>query len=223
MSLLVEDLLTRSLNLSSDNENCALKTAWCFWQFKNEKIKSKSEWKDNIKLIASVTTLGEFKRQLNELNMQNGYDYMFFRSGVPPMWEHEENISGGRWVLNYPKNEHQTNNIQTCFLLNHWKKCLFLLVNEQFGLELNSHINGVWLNNKNKSEKLSLWTKNAEESDIQHRIGRALKEFLCIRFMVFVYEPHQNSIEFNNQLKEAREAAKQVKTKSLPTSSVILK
>lgn len=37
-----------------------------------------------------------------------GCDYMFFKKGVPPMWEDPQNSDGGIWKLNLDKKYHNT-------------------------------------------------------------------------------------------------------------------
>jgi translation initiation factor 4E len=110
-----------------------------------------------------------------------GCDYMFFKKGIPPMWEDPQNCDGGRWVLNLEKRFHNTS------LDVYWLNILLALIGEQFD-EDSEFVNGIWVNVRARGDKISLWTKRAKNSEAQLRIGRKLKEILQLKDLTLTYE-----------------------------------
>ena len=91
---------------------------------------------------------------------------------------------------------------------SYWEKLCLCLVNDTFDAELRPFIQGIWLTQRIKYDKVSIWTSNYEENlDEQHRIGRQMREILLLRRMiVLVFEPHEASILFKREAEN--EAAK---------------
>ena len=192
---------------------------WCFWQCKNENFTSKSEWRDSLRLNATVATYDECREAIQATmninqatNGGSGLDYMFFREGVPPMWENEANVKGGRWVFNYPKSEAVMHTNRIAPLHQYWRVCVDALFRQLFDAhnemndkdDLSAYINGAWLSEKVRGKKLSVWTREASLVDVQQRIGRRLKELLGLRVVALVYEPHECSPEVRDAIKAAQ-------------------
>lgn len=161
-----------------------LENSWSFWFYKNEKSKS---WKENVKFITTVDYVEDFWGVYNHLQLVSkvsvGCDYMFFKKDIPPMWEDESNRDGGRWVLNLDKKFHHSS------LDVYWLNTLLALIGDQF-MDESPYVNGVWVNVRSRGDKLSLWTRNAKDSEIQYKIGRKFKEILNLKDNMLVYEEH---------------------------------
>ena len=173
-----------------------LKNKWSFWLLRNNRESDRAtSWKAKLKQLATVDSWDTFRQQLTDMDSHQECDVMMFRAEIPPMWEHEANKSGGRWVLNMPKSTDE-HGVAMGTLRGHWQRLCWLVANEEFDPDMMPLINGVWLNVKLKSEKLSLWTSGFEENiDMQHRIGRKMRELLEVRIMALVFEPHEISSE----------------------------
>merc|ERR1712135_249882 len=83
-----------------------LECTWSMWYFKNDKNK---DWKNNLKFIASCSTVEDFWALYNHLkspaSLQAGCDYSFFKDNIRPMWEDERNVEGGRWLVNLSRQQ----------------------------------------------------------------------------------------------------------------------
>lgn len=80
-------------------------------------------------------------------------------SGIEPQWETEENIDGGRFVVEITKKDRNT------FLNSTWLETLLILINEEFADH--SNINGCVVQNRKKADKV---TKKALVFEIKLKI-----------------------------------------------------
>lgn len=172
--------------ISDPNVKFPLENTWSFWFYKNDKNK---EWKDNVKFITSVDFVEDFWGVYNHLQLvskiSTGCDYMFFKKDIPPMWEDPQNLDGGRWVLNLDKKFRPSIDV-------YWLNTLLALIGDQF-MDEGPFVNGVWVNIRNKADKISLWTKHAKNAEVQMKIGRKFQEILGLKDNMLVYEEHVQS------------------------------
>jgi len=174
---------TPTETLNDPNVKFPLENGWSFWFFKNDKQK---DWKDNVKFITTVEFVEDFWGVYNHIQLVSkisvGCDYMFFKKDIPPMWEDPQNLDGGRWVLNLDKKFHQSLDV-------YWLNTLLALIGDQF-LDESPYVNGLWVNVRPRADKISLWTSNAKNADVQYKIGRKFKEILEIKDCSLIYEKH---------------------------------
>lgn len=142
-----------------------LEDSWSFWFYRNDKAK---EWKDNLVFITNVDFVEDFWAVYNHLQpvskLSVGCDYMFFKKGINPMWEDEQNRDGGRWLLQVDKKN------RSSVLDAYWLNTLLALIGDQY-LDDSECVNGAYINLRAKGDRLSLWTKHANDQKLQHRIG----------------------------------------------------
>jgi translation initiation factor 4E len=173
--------------LSDPNIKFPLENSWAFWFFKHDKSQS---WQDNVKFITSVNYVEDFWGVYNHLQLASklnpGCDFMVFKKDIPPMWEDPQNRDGGRWVLNIDK-RHRTSVLDV-----YWLNTLLALIGDQF-MDESPYVNGVWANIRARGDKISLWTKNSKNAELQMKIGRKFKEILGLKDATIVYEEHDES------------------------------
>lgn len=170
-----------------------LENSWGFWFYKNEKSR---KWEDNVKFITDVHFVEDFWSVYNHLLLVSrltlGCDYMFFKKGIQPMWEVPENKDGGRWVLNIEKkNGRGPVDI-------YWLNTLLGLIGDQF-MDESPFVNGVYINIRVRGDKLSLWTRSANDTDLQMRIGRRYREILGLKEGNLTFEKHDEDKQNDNQ------------------------
>ena len=76
-------------------------------------------------------------------------DWHFFKDGIRPFWEDEENKKGGKWILRVKKGVAD----------RYWEDILFALIGEQFG-EAGEEVCGAVVSARNGEDVFSIWTKN---------------------------------------------------------------
>lgn len=76
-----------------------------------------------------------------------GSDYYLFKEGIKPMWEDENNVKGGRWLVVVDKQKRAQ-------LLDHyWLELLMAIIGEQFE-DNGEYICGAVVNVRQKGDKV---------------------------------------------------------------------
>ncbi|EFJ11627.1 hypothetical protein SELMODRAFT_125743, partial [Selaginella moellendorffii] len=99
----------------------------------------------------------------------SGADFHCFKEGIKPEWEDPRCANGGKWTAAPPRGSKQA-------LDQFWLNTLLALIGEQF--DEGDEICGVVVSVRPRGDKLSLWTKTANNEAAQMSIGRQWKEFL---------------------------------------------
>lgn len=77
-----------------------LQSRWVLWYLKADRNK---EWEDCLKGVATFDKVEDFWALYNHIQVASGLvwgsDYYVFKEGIKPMWEDENNVKGGRWLL----------------------------------------------------------------------------------------------------------------------------
>ncbi|KAL6206793.1 PREDICTED: eukaryotic translation initiation factor 4E-1-like [Fragaria vesca subsp. vesca] len=150
-----------------------LEHSWTFWfDIPSSKPgKSKQEdWGSSLRPIYTFSTVEEFWGIYNNIRhpskLNVGTDFHCFKNKIEPKWEDPVCANGGKWTLTFPKGKSD----------NSWLHTLLALIGEQF--DHGDEICGAVVNVRGRQEKISIWTKNAENEAAQMSIGKQWKSFL---------------------------------------------
>lgn len=163
-----------------------LQYRWVLWYCKHDRSK---DWEDCLKIVTSFDTVEDFWALYNHIQLASGLnwssDYYLFKEGIKPMWEDEQNVRGGRWLVKVDKARRGD-------LLDHyWLELLMAMIGEQFD-DLGEYICGGVVNVRNKGDKISLWSRDAEKDEVNRRIGEIIKQKLGVPEQI-VYEAHKDT------------------------------
>ncbi|XP_026820772.1 eukaryotic translation initiation factor 4E-1A-like [Rhopalosiphum maidis] len=158
-----------------------LANKWTFW-FYEQKSKILEE---NLQEVFSFDTVEDFWCLFNHIKspsqLPSQSHYSYFKYGIKPNWDDENNISGGRWLLEFSQKKkfHLVN--------EYWKKIIMSMIGEVYE---SFEINGAIISVQNKGIKLSVWTNNASQDNKINiiAIGRKIKEVLGTKDIKMVYE-----------------------------------
>lgn len=154
-----------------------------------------TNWAENIKEIVDVSYVEDFWSVLTHMYtpsmMNQTGDLTFFKKGIRPMWEDEENKSGGSWLHQINTNmgnqqpqggrqqQHKHVDID-----DFWLESLLALIGDNFcgPSPFSSHndgedehicdsIAGMYACHRAKAWKLALWTKNYKDEKTTRLIG----------------------------------------------------
>jgi len=75
-------------------------------------------------------------------------DYHFFRDGIRPVWEDEENRRGGKWIMRLKKGVSD----------RYWEELLLAMIGDQFA-EAADEVCGAVLSVRPSEDVFSIWTK----------------------------------------------------------------
>lgn len=171
--------------------------SWVLWYCKTEKGK---QWEDCLKEVAQFDTVEDFWALYNHIQLPSGLpfssDYYLFKKGIMPMWEDAQNRDGGRWLIQVDKP------IRNEVLDIYWLELLMAMVGEQFD-DGSDNICGAVVNVRLKGDKISLWTRDAQNEDLNKRIGTILKQKLNIQGSLG-YEMHKDTSQKTGSMVRAQ-------------------
>jgi translation initiation factor 4E len=85
-------------------------------------------------------------------------DYHFFKEGIRPVWEDEENKRGGKWIMRLKKGVSD----------RYWEDLLMAIVGDLFA-EAGEEVCGAVLSVRSGEDVFSIWTKNDGGRNIKIR------------------------------------------------------
>jgi len=148
-------------------------TLWYDGMVPNRGEITTANWGDNIKEVFTVATIEDFWRLYNNITLptqlQFGSSYNLFKDNIEPKWEHPANEKGGKWTIIIGKTKG--------LLDRYWLWLLLACVGEQLEDDENQ-ICGAVVNVRKNQDKLSIWTKDADNKEAVMRIGRNIKRVL---------------------------------------------
>jgi translation initiation factor 4E len=86
-------------------------------------------------------------------------DYHFFKEGIRPVWEDDENKRGGKWIMRLKKGVAD----------RYWEELLMALIGDQF-VEAADEVCGFVLSVRSGEDVFSIWTKNDGGRNIKIRL-----------------------------------------------------
>ena len=131
-----------------------LRDDWVFW-FRPPISKANGyvEYEKSVHAMAQVTTVEEFWAVYRHLHHPSALpeksDYHLFKKGIRPIWEDDENKSGGKWILHLKKGVAD----------RIWEDTLMAFIGNELGEEYDE-VCGVVLSVRNGEDVLSIWTRH---------------------------------------------------------------
>ena len=148
-----------------------LQSNYCIWYGRRAAGKLNPHLHDeNIKLIATFGTVEKFWRIYSHLARPNSLkiatDLHVFKEGIKPLWEHDANKNGGRWLVHLRKG-----------LANRcWENILLAMLGEQF--MVGEEICGAMVSVRFNEDILSLWHRNSNDEGVVNRIRDTFRRVL---------------------------------------------
>ncbi|XP_022121944.2 eukaryotic translation initiation factor 4E1-like [Pieris rapae] len=162
-----EDLQAVKMNttLLTNDYYHPLEYHWNLWVFTNDK----ENWEENLVCAADFESVEGFWSIINHIKMPSemklGQDYLIFKKGIQPKWEHPANMNGGRWIINVEKNLSRLNEV--------WVHVLLLMIGEN--LPHGDIICGAVVNIRSKC-KIGLWLSDGSNQKKVKEVGEVLKD-----------------------------------------------
>ena len=119
--------------------------------------------------------------RVNELGSYS--DFHLFKSGIKPMWEHEANVQGGKWIVRLKKG----------LAARCWENLMLALLGEQF--MVGDEICGAVVSVRVHEDIISVWNRTAQDQATTVRIRDTLKRVLNLPpNTVMEYKTHNDSL-----------------------------
>lgn len=122
------------------------------------------------KLTSVFSTVATYWKHMNSIPTPSklivDFNVFVFRRGTPPVWEHPDNKSGGRWTFAIKNDDPKA-----CDHL--WLQAHLALVGET--LDPDFEVIGIALARRRAYTRVSVWTKNRENKEMNLEIGKRFK------------------------------------------------
>jgi len=153
-----------------------LQHKWVMWYDCAQKKVGQAAWGEQLRKVVAVDTVEDFWGLYNNIikasKLAHGANYHLFKENVEPKWEDPFNDRGGKWIVPINDKKREENGP----LDRMWLWVLLACIGESFDDE--SEIAGCVVSVRKTGDKISLWTKSANNEAVQKRVGRQLKQAL---------------------------------------------
>ncbi|EAY02194.1 hypothetical protein TVAG_450940 [Trichomonas vaginalis G3] len=126
--------------------------------------KAADNYEKNIHTLGSFNTIEEFWSIYSHLKRPNDLepptDYHLFRNGIRAIWEDQDNVKGGKWIIRLKKGLGSY----------YWERLIMALIGEQFPVDALGAVISV----RYPEDIISLWNRTASDDKVRHEICRAL-------------------------------------------------
>ncbi|QIX01780.1 hypothetical protein AMS68_007297 [Peltaster fructicola] len=161
-----------------------------------------SDYEKSIRPLCKVSTAQEFWKVYTHLKhpstLPTVSDYHFFREGIRPVWEDEENKRGGKWIMRLKKGVAD----------RYWEDLLLALVGDQFA-EAGEEVCGAVVSVRSGEDVFSIWTKNDGGRNI--KIRETIKRVLNLPLDTMLqWRSHDDSITQRVAADQARQENQQL-------------
>lgn len=128
-----------------------LKYTWVVWY--RPPTSKNSDYEKSTKAMCKMATAQQFWAVYSHLKRPSALptvsDYHFFKEGIRPVWEDEENKKGGKWIMRLKKGVAD----------RYWEDLLMAMIGDQFA-EAGEEVCGAVVSVRSGEDVFSIWTKN---------------------------------------------------------------
>nr|POE87417.1 isoform 2 of eukaryotic translation initiation factor 4e type 2 [Quercus suber] len=155
-----------------------------------------SDYEKSIKPLCRMSTAQEFwmvySHFIRPSALPTVSDYHFFREGIRPVWEDEENKRGGKWTMRVKKG------IADRF----WEDLVLAMIGDQFA-EASDEVCGAVVSVRSGEDVFSIWTKNDGGRNV--KIRETIKRVLNLPADTNLqFRSHDDSITQRDAADQAR-------------------
>jgi len=171
-----------------------LKYTWVIWY--RPPTQKNADYEKSTKAMCKMGTAQEFWKVYAHLRRPSSLptvsDYHFFKEGIRPVWEDEENKRGGKWIMRLKKG--------VCD--RYWEDLLLAMIGDQF-YEAGEEVCGAVLSVRAQEDVFSIWTKNDGGRNI--KIRETIKRALALPSDTRIeWKSHDDSIAQRSAIDQAR-------------------
>jgi translation initiation factor 4E len=133
---------------------------WSMHAFFKSASNPSDDYLDNTHLLGTFHTVEGFWALYSHLkrpkDLDPPTDYQLFRKGIRGIWEDDENIHGGKWMIRIKKE----------YSSYYWERLTLALIGEQFPVD----VVGAVISVRFQEDIISLWNKTGAVADVRQEI-----------------------------------------------------
>ncbi|KAL5464998.1 hypothetical protein PMIN07_004229 [Paraphaeosphaeria minitans] len=172
-----------------------LKYTWVIWY--RPPTPKNSDYEKSTKALCHMSTVQEFWKVFVHLKRPSTLptvsDYHFFKMGIRPVWEDDENKRGGKWIMRLKKGVAD----------RYWEELLMAMTGGEF-MEATEEVCGFVLSVRSGEDVFSIWTKNDGGRNI--KIRETVKRVLNLpEGTIVTWRSHDESIAQRTAIDQARQ------------------
>ncbi|TYZ59211.1 hypothetical protein PybrP1_007144 [[Pythium] brassicae (nom. inval.)] len=171
-----------------------IQNTYTFWYIKRNAGNKAESYEKSIKELGEFKTVQGFWRMYNHMmrpnDLPNTMDYHLFKTGIKPMWEDNANRRGGKWMVRLRKG----------IASRYWEDLVLGIIGEQF--DVGNEICGAVISVRYNEDIISLWNRNADNSEALRTIRDKMQEVLNLpHFVSLEYKRHDASLTDNSSFR----------------------
>lgn len=156
-----------------------------------------SDYEKSMKPLCRIDTAQAFWAVYAHLKRPSALptvsDYHFFKDGIRPVWEDDENKHGGKWIMRLKKGVAD----------RYWEELLLAMIGDQFA-EASEEVCGAVVSVRSGEDVFSIWTKNDGGRNV--KIRETIKRVLALPADTNLqWRSHDESIVQRNAVDQARQ------------------
>lgn len=156
-----------------------------------------SDYEKSTRPLCRIATVQAFWSVYSHLRRPSALptvsDYHFFKDGIRPVWEDEENRRGGKWTMRLKKGVAD----------RYWEDLLLAMIGDQFA-EASEEVCGAVVSVRSGEDVFSIWTKNDGGRNV--KIRETIKRVLSLPPDTSLqWRSHDESITQRNAVDQARQ------------------
>lgn len=183
----------------AQKDNLSLHGSWTLW-FDNPKLAPPgSDWKENLKTIATFSSMDVFWQAFNNMlpasQISVGSNYSIFREGIEPAWEHPKNMEGGKFVLTLNKKDSKTGKLD-----EYWLYTVLAVLGETID-KTGDEVNGAVVSIRKSQDRIALWLKDSKPPEHCIMIAERWKKALEIEKIPVKFQAHKDAAKSGNSFR----------------------
>lgn len=177
-----------------------LKHSWVIWY--RPPTSKNTDYEKSMKALCKMSTAQQFWQVYVHLKRPSSLptvsDYHFFKEGIRPMWEDDENKKGGKWIMRLKKGVSD----------RYWEDLLLAMIGDQFA-EAGEEVCGAVVSVRSGEDVFSIWTKNDGGRNV--KIRETIKRVLALPPDTHIaWKSHDDSITQKTAIDQARQERTQL-------------
>eukprot|EP01120_Amphizonella_sp_Union-15-10_P000405 TRINITY_DN1040_c0_g1_i2.p1 TRINITY_DN1040_c0_g1~~TRINITY_DN1040_c0_g1_i2.p1 ORF type:complete len:238 (-),score=48.99 TRINITY_DN1040_c0_g1_i2:117-770(-) len=180
-----------------------LESEWTLWYDRRASTSSrakgeKDSYEANLQEVGTFGSVEDFWRYFNHIakpsQLTINSNYHLFKKGVKPLWEDQNNVNGGKWVIELKSDAKQILDIL-------WQNIILSLIGETLELEDSNELCGCVFSRRKMADRIAIWNRSKINKKFIDHLGNEIRQLILLH-------PHIASNKINLSYQNHSDAMK---------------